>query len=585
MVSSFMGILPSLLARTGIRWRTWSMAALMEARDLGRPVLVFAYEPTDHWAARWIRDLAADPELPQAINELFLPVAANVPEHPALAGRLQQTAALTADASGWPMMAVLTDGGKPFGATSWRPIRDRGPDQGLARQLIEVAEAWYQRREECLADADQVERTVARLLDPPEGRRLSRELTLDGAEATAMALADPLQGGFGPPPRRMEPALWGFLVERCARADAPLALQQQIERTLAALCAGAAHDHLGGGFFRGCTDAQWRVPFFDKRLKDQALLVPVLLDAAQVFDRPVFRDAALRALGWCLGELTRADGLVAHGTCADGPLPDGSWAEGARYRWRLDEVASVIGADAAGLVAKRFGLTADGNLAETDDNVFALGEPLPADESRKLPACIARLAVARGERLAPPLVDSAFSGEQGMLLFALHHLDEPLDAVAQAAHRLAHALAARQAQGPFPARWDHAGHAYHAASAGDLAWLARGFLAHGATTGEAHWTERALALLCHAMDACDDHGRVLLDGDPGVEPPVPGDADGPGDLAPAAVLGLAALEAFAATGDATWKELAERIVHAHRDRLRRAPLACAGILHVFHRLG
>jgi uncharacterized protein YyaL (SSP411 family) len=277
-----------------------------------------------------------------------------------------------------------------------------------------------------------------------------------------------------------------------------------------------------------------------------------------------------------------------HGVCADGPRGDGSWAEGARYRWTMDQVREVVGTEAAALVARRFALTQDGNLEGADDNVFALGELLPRDRLERLGPIIARLAIARSERPQQPLVDSAFSGEQGMLLVALHHAaNADLDAakhLLQAADRLAHALAGRAAHGPYPARWDRHGHAVHAALAGDVAWIARGFLAQANATGHAHWRDRALALLCTAMDSCDDHGRVLLRGDPAIEPAVLADTDGPGDLSGAAVLGHAAIEAHQATGDAAWRTLAERIVHAHRDRLRRAPLACAGILGVLQRL-
>ena len=40
--------------------------------------------------------------------------------------------------------------------------------------------------------------------------------------------------------------------------------------TLDHMARGGIHDHLGGGFHRYSTDAQWRVPHFEKMLYDQA---------------------------------------------------------------------------------------------------------------------------------------------------------------------------------------------------------------------------------------------------------------------------------------------------------------------------
>ena len=52
--------------------------------------------------------------------------------------------------------------------------------------------------------------------------------------------------------------------------------------TLDAMAAGGIHDHLGGGFARYSTDADWLVPHFEKMLYDQAGLLRAFLHGWQV---------------------------------------------------------------------------------------------------------------------------------------------------------------------------------------------------------------------------------------------------------------------------------------------------------------
>ncbi len=54
-----------------------------------------------------------------------------------------------------------------------------------------------------------------------------------------------------------------------------------VEKTLGAMRSGGIFDQIGGGFHRYSTDAQWRVPHFEKMLYDQALLVMAYTEAYQ----------------------------------------------------------------------------------------------------------------------------------------------------------------------------------------------------------------------------------------------------------------------------------------------------------------
>ena len=45
--------------------------------------------------------------------------------------------------------------------------------------------------------------------------------------------------------------------------------------TLTRMAERGLRDHLGGGFFRYCVDAEWDIPHFEKMLYDNAQLLPL----------------------------------------------------------------------------------------------------------------------------------------------------------------------------------------------------------------------------------------------------------------------------------------------------------------------
>mgnify|MGYP002064711565 CR=1 FL=1 len=69
--------------------------------------------------------------------------------------------------------------------------------------------------------------------------------------------------------------------------------------TLDRMAAGGIYDHVGGGFHRYATDAEWLVPHFEKMLYDNALLADVYLDAYRV----------TVTVEWPHGDNTRSVGL------------------------------------------------------------------------------------------------------------------------------------------------------------------------------------------------------------------------------------------------------------------------------------
>jgi uncharacterized protein YyaL (SSP411 family) len=117
-----------------------------------------------------------------------------------------------------------------------------------------------------------------------------------------MSVADAVHGGFGSGPKSLSVDALTLLLDR-SRGRADSAEAHVVTGTLDAICA-ALYDHETGGFCRGAARRDWQDVRREKRIADNAAIVPLLIDAASVLDRPLYYDRALETMAWCRSSMT-----------------------------------------------------------------------------------------------------------------------------------------------------------------------------------------------------------------------------------------------------------------------------------------
>ena len=137
--------------------------------------------------------------------------------------------------------------------------------------------------------------------------------------------------------------------------------------TLDAMAAGGIHDHLGGGFARYSTDAQWLVPHFEKMLYDQAGLLRAYLHGWQVTGRTTTSTWSPGIVAYVGRDLTSPEGGVYSAEDADSEGVEGNF-----YVWTPEQIAEAVAAATPVPAASRrvvaeavidwFGVTAGGNF-------------------------------------------------------------------------------------------------------------------------------------------------------------------------------------------------------------------------------
>ncbi|HET8764404.1 MAG TPA: hypothetical protein VFM52_04215 [Rhodanobacter sp.] len=187
-------------------------------------------------------------------------------------------------------------------------------------------------------------------------------------------------------------------------------------------------DHLGGGFFRYCVDADWTIPHFEKMLYDNAQLLPVYARAAAdpAFDagtRALAQRAASGIVDWLERDMLRADGGFASSMDADSEHEEGKF-----YLWTRESMATALDTRLAGLALRAYGLDRAPNFEGRawhlvrDEPVEALAASMqrgPNEVEQDLETAREALLAARTQRTPPGRDDKALTAWNALAIAGL----------------------------------------------------------------------------------------------------------------------------------------------------------------------
>ena len=425
-------------ANNPVDWYPWGEEAFARARQEDKPVFLSIGYSTCHWCHVMERESFENPEIARLMNELFINIKVDREEHPDVDQVYMGAVMLMTGQGGWPLTAFLTPDLKPFFGGTYFPPERRWQVAGMKEVLPAVAQAWKARRAELTQAAEQLTSSLGEQLGAaPEGSGTPDAALLDAAFGHADSSFDAALGGFGQAPKFPRGHELSFLLRYWSRAGNPRALEM-VTTTLDRLAAGGIHDHLGGGFHRYSTDAEWLVPHFEKMLYDQALLALAYLEAYRVTRKAVYAGVARGIFAYVARDLTDPRGGFYSAEDADSEGHEGKF-----YVWTPPEIVRILGAEDGARFSNVYGVTREGN--------FELGSILhttgPEDGAAPgLEAMRATLLAARSARVRPHRDDKILTSWNGLMIAALAYgastLDEPayLDQAQRAARFLLESL-------------------------------------------------------------------------------------------------------------------------------------------------
>jgi uncharacterized protein YyaL (SSP411 family) len=396
-------------AHNPVHWRPWGDAALAEARARDCPILLSIGYAACHWCHVMAHESFENAETARRMNELFVNIKVDREERPDIDHIYMTALHSLGQQGGWPLTMFLSPEGKPmYGGTYWPPEPRWG--RPSFRQILDsVYEAWRTRRAAMEERGVLLTNHLTQLSAPsPGGDLTSGDLTRVGD--ALMRAVDHVHGGVGGAPKFPNAPIFRFFWSEMFRRRDP-AFGEAVRALLEAMSAGGIYDHLGGGYARYSTDAEWLVPHFEKMLYDNAQILELLALVHSRWPDPTLAERARETVRWLKREM-KAGQAFAASLDAD---QDGE--EGLFYVWRADEIDAALGSASTTFKAA-YDVRPEGNW----EGRTVLRRVVPrgsAEEEAELAASRAKLFGLREARARPGRDDKVLADWNGLTIAAL----------------------------------------------------------------------------------------------------------------------------------------------------------------------
>ena len=411
-------------ATNPVDWWPWSATAFDAAQERDVPVFLSIGYATCHWCHVMEHESFEDLEVARLMNDAFVCIKVDREERPDIDTIYMTACQMTTGSGGWPLTVILTPDKRPFFSGTYFPKQSHIGRIGMMDLIPRIQEVWRDRRQDVEQQALQLTSALVRNATVDTGGELPGEESLHAAFEELRSRYDNTRGGFGSAPKFPSPHVLRFLLRYWKRTGQSEALSM-VKHTLERMRSGGIFDHVGFGFHRYSTDADWLLPHFEKMLYDQALHILAYTEAFQATGKGLYEKVAREVIAYVLRDLTTEEGAF---ECAEDADSEGK--EGKFYVWHEEELKAVLGEALADEVSTVFNVQPEGNFLDeatrkaTGENILHGPGPF---YRRRLQTARARLFAHRLTRIRPSKDDKVLCDWNGLMIAALARAARVLD--------------------------------------------------------------------------------------------------------------------------------------------------------------
>ncbi len=485
----------ALHADDPVHWQQWGPEVMEKARHENKLIFVSSGYFSCHWCHVMQRESYKNKEIAAFINANFIAVKVDRELEPVLDDQLMTFIEETRGQGGWPLNVFLTPQGYPLVGVLYMPPRE------FTEFLQRLALRWDKDKEELAQIAAQASEIMEQQLRAAQ--KLTTEFSVSDLEemllGQGMALADETAGGFGEQNKfPFSPQLQSFLMLYDKRPDK--ALREFLLLSLRAMADNGLRDQVGGGFYRYTVDPNWEVPHFEKMLYDNAQLIEIYLQAAELFEQPEFTEIAFDTLDFLQQDMKASEGAYVASLSA----VDEDGKEGAYYLWDKAELQKSLSADEYRAAELAWGLNRPPTVgseylpvnAMTIADVAGMTDTEEAEVKNNLASARQKLLQLRAKR-SLPRDDKRLTAWNGLALAALAAgAQRDKGRYGAAATQLRNFIVLRLwKDGGLYRAIDDKGKSLGTGNLEDYAYVAKGLLAWAQYTGKKEDYEQAAAIV------------------------------------------------------------------------------------------
>ncbi|MBO6794182.1 MAG: thioredoxin domain-containing protein [Balneolaceae bacterium] len=399
-----------------VEWYPWCDEAFEAAKAENKPIFLSIGYATCHWCHVMEHESFEDETIAQMMNNAFINIKVDREERPDIDATYMTVCQLINGHGGWPLSVVMNANKEPFFAATYIPKEARFGRIGMRQLIPGITGMWNNEPERIQKAITQIRKGFGQTQEFKPGHFPGTEAIDYAAEQLAQSYDDK-HGGFGASPKFPSPHNLMFLLRQYHHTGDSRFLEM-VSSTLKAMRLGGFWDHVGFGFHRYSTDAEWLLPHFEKMLYDQALLMMAYTEAWQLTKEPLFKQTVDEIATYVLRELTDADGGFYSAEDADS-----EGAEGKFYVWQVDELKEALLKE-YDFVGKHFNISDEGNFEDeatkqkTGANILHLSEVLNSEDQVKWDQLRAGLFREREQRVRPLRDDKILTDWNAMMIAA-----------------------------------------------------------------------------------------------------------------------------------------------------------------------
>jgi hypothetical protein len=557
-------------AHNPVDWYPWGPEAFEKAKKEDKPIFLSIGYSTCHWCHVMEHESFEDEGVAKLLNELFVPIKVDREERPDVDQIYMTAVQAMGQHGGWPLSVWLTPDRKPFMGGTYFPKEDKFGRPGFVTVLRRISEVWKERRAEIENDAAGIADHLRKMAAERQPGDVDPERVIQRAYLQTEQGYEPQHGGFSQAPKFPHSTTVQFLLRYHRRTGSADALAMA-EKSLTEMARGGIYDQLGGGFHRYSTDAKWIVPHFEKMLYDNALLAIAYVEAWQVTRKAFYAGIARETLEYVLRDMTSKEGGFFSAEDADS-----EGVEGKFYVWNPAQVKEVLGEKDAERFMKAFDVTPQGNWEPFEESIPKNQSVLRVVQDGEFSDLKKKMFEARSKRVRPHLDDKVLTSWNALMIGAFARAAQAFEEprYRAAAERAAKFLLERHRRDGKLLRTSRLGEAKLEGTLDDYAFLAGALLDLYEATFDPAYFEESKKLAAQAVDLFWDPRAggffVTPEGQGDLIARMREEFEGPVPTGNS-VLALTFLRLHDLTGDASWRDRAEKTVASFKSHLDRYP--------------